>query len=256
MDEPFDVSQGRHTLYLRPPVWLPITVALIVGGMYVTGKAIEARDRTPTIITVSGEGEVTSNPDIAEISFGVQTGPQTSSRTAMQKLERDMSAVLAAVKELGIEEKDIRTQQLYLSPMYDWNDGKQTLRGYEANQQLTLKVRDLDKVGELLMKVADKGANQIGGVIFTIDNPDAFRARARKQAIEEAQAKALVLARDLGMKLGKLKGFSEGGDYIPPMPYTRGIGGGVAMDAAEKAIEVPAGEQEVKVNVSLNYELR
>ena len=160
----------------------------------------------------------------------------------MQKLERDMSAVLAAVKELGIEEKDIRTQQLYLSPMYDWNDGKQTLRGYEANQQLTLKVRDLDKVGELLVKVADKGTNQIGGVIFTIDNPDAFRARA-EAGDRGGASQSPRSCPDLGMKLGKLKGFSEGGDYIPPMPYTRGIGGGVAMDAAEKAIEVGGGSR-------------
>lgn len=256
MNESFDASQGKHTLYLRPPAWLPIVVVLIAGGMYVMGKEMETRDRAPTIITVSGEGEMMANPDIAELSFGVQTGPQVSSRTAMQKLERDMSSVLVAVKEFGIEEKDIRTEQLYLSPMYDWNDGKQTLRGFEANQQLTVKVRNLGSVGELLSKVADKGANQIGGVMFTIDNPDALRAQARKQAIEEAQAKALVLARDLGMKLGKLKAFSEGGDYVPPMPYARGMGGGVEMDMAQKSLEVPAGEQEVKVRVSLNYELR
>ena len=248
----------EHTLNIRPPVWLPIVVVIIAGGMYIGGKVVESQDRTPTIITVSGDGKVVASPDIAEVSFGVQTGPQVSAKVAVQKLDKDMKSVLAAVKATGIDDKDVRTQQFYLSPMYDWNDGKQTLRGYEASQQVTVKVRDLDKVGELLSTVSENGVNQIGGISFTIDNPDELQAQARREAIEKAQEKAVKLAKDLGMTLGKLKGYNEGGGYAPPMPYaTRSMGVGGGMDAIEeKAISVPEGQQEIRVDVSLSYELR
>ena len=120
---------------------------------------------------------------------------------------------------MKIEEKDIRTEQLMLNPSYDWSDGKQTLRGYEATQSLVVKVRDMDNVGNVLSGVANVGANQIGGVQFTIDDSDTLREQARKEAIEKAQAKAQKLASDLGMRLGKIKGYNEGGGYVlSPMP--------------------------------------
>jgi len=237
-------------------MWLPIVVALIIGGMYIGGKFVETRYSEPTLITVSGEGEVMAVPDIAELRFGVQTGPQRTAKAAMTMLEENMNKVLASVRSMEIEEKDIRTEQLMLNPSYDWSDGKQTLRGYEATQSLVVKVRDMDEVGTVLSGAANAGANQVGGVQFTIDDPDALREQARKEAIEKAQSKAAKLASELGMTLGKIKGFNEGGDYgTPPMPYAaRGMGGGGGMDMA--AIDVPQGEQEVRVTVSLTYELK
>ena len=248
----------EQTLNIRPPVWLPITVAVIIGGMYIGGKFVETRYFEPTLITVNGEGEVMAVPDIAELRFGVQTGPRKTAKEAMTMLEEKMDVVLASVRSMKIEEKDIRTEQLMLNPSYDWADGKQTLRGYEATQSVVVKVRDMDQVGAVLSGVANAGANQVGGVQFTIDDPDTLREAARKEAIEKAQAKAAKLASDLGMRLGSIKGYNEGGDYgTPPMPYAaRGMGGEVAMDMAQQAIDVPQGEQEVKVTVSLTYELK
>src|SRR3989338_7087271 len=257
MDESFASAQDKHTVYLRPPMWLPIAVAVIVGGMYIAGKYVETRDATPTVISVNGEGKVFAAPDIAELSFGVQTGPMRTSKEAVAKLKINMDAVIAAVKKEGIEEKDIRNQQLSLNPMYDWNDGNQTLRGYEAIQTLIVKVRDLDKVGDVLSAATNAGANQVGGVNFTIDDPEALRAEARQKAIDQAEAKAEELADALGMSLGKLKGFSEGGGYAPPMPYmARGMVAADAMMAKEESLQVPEGEQEINVNVALTYELR
>ncbi|MBI3331550.1 SIMPL domain-containing protein [Candidatus Peregrinibacteria bacterium] len=250
----------EQTINLRPPVWLPIVVALIAGGMYMGGKVIENRDPTPTLINVNGEGKVFAAPDIAQLTFGVQTGPQKTSKAAIQMLDRDMKAIIAAVKELGVEDKDIRTQQFWMNPVYDYNEGRQTLRGYEANQSLMVKVRDLDKVGDILTAAANAGANQVGGVSFTIDDPEELRAQARQEAINDAEAKAGKLADELGMRLGKLKGYSEGGGgYPPPVPYmAREIGGGVAADMAmeEKGLAIPEGEQEVIVTVALVYELK
>ncbi|MFA5272851.1 MAG: SIMPL domain-containing protein [Candidatus Peribacter sp.] len=240
----------------RPACWLGILAVLIVGGFYLTGKIIEQKDFTPMTISVNADGKVSAPPDIAMVSFGVQTGRQTTAAQAMKQLSRKMTAVVAAVKTQGIEDKDVTTDSLSLQPEYDWQDGKQVPRGFQATQTLYVKVRDLDKIGDLLSAVTGEGVNQIGGVDFTMDDPEALQAAARAKAIQKAEAKAGLLADQLGKSIKRLKGFSEGGGYVP-MDYRKAnvmmesVGGGATPDS----IPVPAGEQEVNVSVSLIYEL-
>jgi uncharacterized protein len=246
----------EHLLRLRPPVWLPILVVLLAGGSYVAGKTIEVRGHQPVLITVSGEGKVSAVPDIAELTFGVQTGAQSTAKVAMDRLQKTMNAAFDAVKALGIEEKDISTESLWLNPSYEWPDGRQILRGYEANQQLRVKVRDLAKVGDVLSAATNAGANQAGGVQFTIDDPEELRAQAREEAIVQAQEKAEILAAQLGVSLKKMKGFSEGGGSFPPMPFARDMMMEKAAVGGEiESVPLPPGEQEVVVIVSLTYEV-
>lgn len=246
----------EHLLRLRPPVWLPFLVVVIAGGSYIAGKHIEVRGYQPTTISVNGEGKVTAVPDIAELTFGVATGPQKTANAAKDMLTKSMNAAFEAVKALGIEEKDISTEYLSLNPSYDWNEGRQILRGYEGSQQLRVKVRDLDKVSDVLSAAVNAGANQAGGVQFTIDDPQGLRAEAREKAIQNAQEKAQVLADQLGVKIVKLQNFNEGGGYSPPMPY---MAKNMAMEGAavaDASIPLPPGEQEIQVNVNMTYEVR
>ena len=234
---------------------LTILISVALGGVFfVAGQNVENRS-DPATISVSGEGKVSAVPDIASLSFGVQTGRQKTAQAAMEKLSEDMNAVMEAVKETGVEEKDIRTESLRLFPAYDWNEGMQIPRGFEANQSLRVKVRDLDKVGEVLSAATNAGVNQAGGVSFTIDEPEELQREAREKAIDDAKKKAKELARDLGVTLGDLKGFNEGGS---PMPMYRGdyamMEGGIGGGGG--APPMPAGEQEVQVNVNLTYEVR
>ncbi|MDD5623921.1 MAG: SIMPL domain-containing protein, partial [Candidatus Peribacteraceae bacterium] len=168
-----------------------------------------------------------------------------------------MNKILAAVKEQGVEEKDISTQSLYLNPAYDYQDGRQVERRFEASQSLTVKVRNLDKIGEVLNAAVTQGANQAGGVSFTIDDPEELRKQAREMAITKAKAKAQLLAQQLGKTLGKLTDFNEG--YVGyPVNYDR-MEKSMAISAggiAAPSPVVPAGEQEVSVTVTLSYELR
>lgn len=248
-------TMEERTVYLRPPVWLPILVAVIAGGAYIAGKHLEVRGYQPMQISVSGNGKVFATPDIASISFGVQTGRQASAQQAMENLRKNMDAILAAVKRLGIDEKDIHTESLWMNPAYDWIDGRQVSRGFEASQSVQVKVRDLSKIGQVLSDATAAGANQAGGVSFTIDDPDELKAEARDAAIADAQEKAEKLAAQLGKTLVKLKAYNEGemGAY-PPVMYDRammseGIGGA-------GPVPVPAGDQEVRVSVMLTYEVR
>lgn len=245
-------------IFLRPPLWLPVLVVVIGGLFYMSGKKIEA-DNNPAnrgTISVSGEGRAFTPPDIAELSVGVQTGRQPTAGAAMEKLKADMDKVIAAVKEKGVEEKDIRTENFWLNPAYDWREGEQIARGFEASQSLRIKVRDMDSVSDVLGAATNAGANQAGSVNFTVDEPEEKRAEARAEAISEAQAKAQVLADQLGVRLGEIVNFNEGyGGSVPPMPYMeRAMGMGGGGDVAQSA-PLPAGEQEIRVNVSITYEL-
>jgi uncharacterized protein YggE len=247
-----------QTINIRPPLWLPILAVVIGGAFYVAGKNIEKRPvaATPGIISVSGEGKVTVTPDIAMISFGMQTGRMDTAKAAMAKLSTGMNKVFDAVKNSGVEEKDITTEQFTLNPVYDWTDGGQVFRGFEASQSLRVKVRDLDKVTDVLGAATAAGANQAGNVNFTVDNPEAKQAEARQKAIDQAKEKAKTLAAQLGVQLGDIQNFSEGGGGYPSPVMMRseyGMGGGVAD---QKSIPLPSGEQDVTAYVTITYELK
>lgn len=232
-------------------------LSLLLGGSYIAGQYIRTQDHSRPVISVQGEGKVSAVPDIAELNFGVQTGRRKTAQDAMELLGKNMNAITQAVLAAGVEEKDIVTQNLWMNPSYDYFDGKRVESGFEASQNLIVKVRDVSKLTSVLDAAVTKGANQVGGVSFTIDDPDALRAEARAMAIADAQEKAIKLAADLGMTLGAFKGYNEGG-YASPMPYARmdsmmvesvGMGGGGAPP-------IPTGEQDIQANISLMYELR
>jgi uncharacterized protein len=246
-----------QTIFVRPPV-AAILAAVTIGGLfYVGGKYVETRDREIPMITVSGEGKTSAAPDIASLSFGIQTGRQRTAGEAMTILKGGMDKVLAAVRKEGIAAKDIRSEQFSLNPVYDWSNGRQNLLGYEASQSLRVKVRNLDKVSTVLGAATAAGANQAGDVSFVIDDPEKARSVARAEAITQAKAKAERLAADLGMELGKIKNFNENGGYQPPIAYARGMAAANMDGAQEKqSVEMPAGEQDVNVTVSITYELR
>lgn len=247
------------TINLRPPLWLPIIVIVIGGLFYLVGKNMEIRAQSefPTVISVSADAKISAAADIATLSFGVATGRQSSAKAAIALVTKNMTAIIAAVKKAGVEDKDIATQSFRLNPTYDYTNGTQVPRGFEANQTLNVKVRDLDKVGDVLSSATNAGANQVDNIVFSIDNSDDLKAQVRSAAIEKAKAKAEVLARSLRMRLGRIREFSEDGNSMPrpmmiegkSMAYD-GIGG------ADASLPVPSGEQEIISYVKLTYELR
>lgn len=242
-------------VYLRPPAWLPIVVALVLGGAFILGKQIESRPSMQPTITVQGQGKIQATPDIALLSFGVQTGRQRTAQLAMEMLTKEMNAAIAAVRAAGVEDKDISTQSLRLNPAYDYEEGTRRDAGFEAYQNLVVKVRDIQNITDVLDAAVRAGANQVGSVSFTIDDMEALRADAREKAIADAKEKAKLLAADLGVRLGTLQGYNEGGGGYYPQPIMRMES--MAMDAGGggMAPEIPAGEQEIQVTISLTYEV-
>ncbi|MBT3293369.1 SIMPL domain-containing protein [Candidatus Peregrinibacteria bacterium] len=241
------------------PVIVSIIAAIILGGSFIAGKVIEAEPNMQPSITVQGEGKIMAVPDIAMLQFGVQTGRQNTAQVAMEVLTTKMNNIISEIKSSGVEEKDITTQNLRLNPAYDYTDGKRKEAGFEANQNLIVKVRDLEQISNILDVAIRQGSNQVGGVSFTIDDIDDLRIEAREEAIADAKDRAQKLADSLGQKLGDFIGYGEGGNGSYPMPMMMDervmmsrAGGGSDMAAPS----IPAGEQEINVSVSLTYEVK
>lgn len=213
------------------------------------GRPPDVRDA----ITLTGKGEVTAKPDIARLSLGVVIDAKDVVRAQSENTSR-MNSIIASLKKGGIDEKDMKTMNYSIYPQYDYTDGQQRLIGYQVSQNLEVKIRDLTKVGSVLELAGTLGANQVYGIQFDIDDPDLLEAEARALAIDDAREKADVLAKQLGVKVIRVIGFSEDtGGY--PIPYPA-FGEARDMALKEAAPQVEPGSQEVIKNVSVTFEIR
>ncbi|PIR49965.1 hypothetical protein COU79_02050 [Candidatus Peregrinibacteria bacterium CG10_big_fil_rev_8_21_14_0_10_54_7] len=245
------MESSAKSIFLR--LALPTTV--VWGLFFLAGNYIESTPRPQAAISGIGETKVAEKPDIASVTLGVQTGRQESSQEAIETLEEQMNAVLGAVKALEIPEGDIQTSGFSLYPAYDWIEGEQVPRGYEASQNVTIKVRNPGKVGDVIGAATKAGANNVSGIQFLMDDMATLRDRARSESIAKAKKQAEDLAEELGMSLGKLTSYGEDISSFPDTGYGKGgYGGGGGTVMAESP--VPIGEQEFTLRVYLTYELR
>lgn len=231
-------------------VFLGTIVANNLKGYQYIGKPTAERDT----IAISGQGKVTGIPDIATISVGLQT-EKPDVKSAQTENTTKMNRLIANLKNLGIESKDIQTSYYNIYPQYDWTSGKQILRGYQVSQGVTVKIRNLSKIGEILASAGEGGANQVSGLSFNIDDPEALRQEARVKALENAKEKADALAHVAGVKLGEIVSFSEYAETPIPMykSYSDmgGIGGG---EGAAPTVE--SGSMDIVINVTVSYEIK
>lgn len=206
-----------------------------------------------TTINLSAQGESRVAPDMATITLGVNTQAVTAV-DAMRANADKMNAVIASLKKQGIAEKDIQTSNIDLNPQYVYEQNKPPrLTGYQAVNQVAIRVLDLKKLGGALDAVVGAGANQINGVSFGLQNPEAAENAARREAVKALAAKADLYAQATGYRVGRLVNLSEGGGYAPqpPMPMAR-----MMMAKADAApTPVQAGELTVRIDVSGLYEL-
>ncbi|MDI3496600.1 MAG: uncharacterized protein PWQ35_621 [Patescibacteria group bacterium] len=208
--------------------------------------------------SVTGSGTVYAKADIANLTIGIKTEVKKTAAEATSENNEKMKAIIATIKELGVEEKDIKTTNYSLRPSYKWTEERgQELVGYEVSQEVTLKIRDLEKIGEIIGKTTAKGANQVGNINFTIDDEFELKNQARALAIEKAKQKAQLIASQSGIKLGKIKGVNETNYQPGPIVYSN-----AKMDfAVEEAGNVVSpsietGTNEIRAEVTLIYEVK
>lgn len=235
-------------------------IALGLGGVFIRnsmkqydyiGKVVEQRDT----ITISGEGKVVAIPDIATIQLGLNT-EKKSVAEAQKENTAKMNELNKQLKAQGVDAKDIQTSNYSIYPQYDWNNGRQTLRGYQVSQTVTVKIRNLDKVGDIVSAAGTLGLNQVGGLSFDIDEPEVLRQQARIKALENAREKAKALADIMGVKLGKVVSFNESSTYPGPIYKSYAMDGAIGMGGAAPAPEIQSGSMDIVIDATVVYELK
>lgn len=220
------------------------------------------------MITVTGTGEAVVVPDIAQIDFTV-TEQATTVGEAQEKATTRMNAALDFLKQQGIEEKDVKTTYYSVNPRYEYSNATcaygmpcpptsaPKIIGYEASQAVQVKVRDTAKAGQVLEGLGSLGVQNINGPQFTVDDEDAVKAEAREAAITEAREKAKVLAKQLGVRLGKTVSFYENEGLYPMYGFDGKGGAAMESDVRVSAVAptLPTGQNETTVSVSITYEI-
>lgn len=205
----------------------------------------------PRTISVTGTGKAMAAPDIAYITVGVDT-KSSSAIVAAEENNQKMNGVVAAIKGLGIEDKDIQTinYNIYIEQKYD-REGKPTgEREYRVVNEVRVRVRNLDNVGKLLEQAVTAGANSIGNISFSLSDPVALQKQARDAAIADARDRAQQLAEGLGVKLGPAQQVNEWGGEVPTsaMYDTR-----VRVEQAVAAPAISGGELSVSIQVAVTF---
>lgn len=269
------MNTDDKTLHIAPPkrIEYAAATALFVLAGFLAVEMISVvqnfnRSGVPATdtITVQGEGQATLPPDVARISFSVQNTAKTVS-DAQSATTKQANATIEYVKGQGVDEKDIKTLSYNISPQYSYpnpcyggvcpayEERTPRITGYQVSQTVQVTMRDLTKVGELLGGLGKLEVQNINGPAFALDDSTAGYSVARADAIEKAKTEAARLAKQLGVRLGKIVSFSESSGGYPYPMYAYGMGGDAVM-TKEASPQVPAGENTYNASVSITYEIR
>lgn len=250
-----------------------VFILLVVVSLFTIAKLINEIKQSPyvgrgnqpaNVISVSGSGEVLAVSDIASLYVNLTKDGKTA-KEAQDLLNVSITKTLAYLKGEKIEDKDIKSEYGGLTPKYSYSqivcirypcpqqDPK--IIGYTATQSITIKVRDVDNASVVRTGLAGLGITDISGPTFSIDDEEIFKDQARSKAIIEAKGKAEILAKELGVRLGKVVNFSENNGGYYPMYDTKMMGAG-AVSESSVAPTLPKGENKITSNVTITYEIR
>lgn len=234
---------------------------LLVYGVFYLGTLIRNNikkydfigkaDRMERTITVSGFGKVTGNNDIAVTTMGYSNTDKDVAK-AQADNKKVMDQIYANLKKMNIADKDLQSNYS-IYPDYNYTESRgQELKGYRVSNSLTIKIRDLNKISEVLSLAGKYGATEVSGLSFTIDEPENLKSQARDKALLDSKVRAEHLANVLGLRLGGVITYNEyeGGNdlYQPKIMYAEGIGGGGPA-------AISGGSKDVTMNVNITYEV-
>lgn len=233
----------------------PLLIAAVL--MLPAGHAV-AEDAKPATISVSATGKANVTPDLAILYLNVLREADTA-REALNANNQAMADVLKAMKDSGIKERDLQTSNFSIQPKYFYpkisSSGERRvpkIEGYTVSNALTVRIRDLTKVGEILDRSVTLGVNSGGGITFTTNDPTDALAKARAAAMKNAIAKAKTLAESAGVSLGKILEISE---QNRGRPQPRQLARVAAAESVAAAVPVASGENGYEVVVNARWEI-
>ncbi len=237
-----------------------LTIAKLVNEVKLNSY-VGRGNQPANVISVEGTADVLATSDIASLSINISKDGVTA-KEAQDLLNESITKTLTYLKDQKIEEKDIKSEYGGLSPKYSYEKcytytcpTNSKIIGYTATQSITVKIRDVDSANTVHTGLADLGITDINGPTFSIDNEDSFKEQARSKAISQAREKAEVLAKDLGVNLGKVVNYSENNGNTYPMYAAKTMmNESMALDSA--APTLPKGENKITSNVTITYEIR
>ena len=235
------------------------TLAIFAAGCDITSPPAQSNGETEnnqnTGIWVTGSGSAAAVPDIALLTLGVEV-QETTVAQAQSEAAAAMNAIVDELKSRGVAERDIQTQQFYITPVWSYNrdTGVQTLIGYRVTNSVTAKIRKVGDTGAIIESVARAGGNltTISGISFTIDDPSPYQKEARQLAMANALDKARQLADAADVSLGDPIYINESGG-TPPI---KNIPGPALPEAPSAPPPISPGESEIIINVQVVYEIR
>ncbi|MDA7966691.1 SIMPL domain-containing protein [Ruegeria sp.] len=203
-------------------------------------------------ITVSGTGTALAVPDMATLTLGV-TNQDKEASNAMQATSDAVAQILTRLDEMGLESRDVQTRDLSLSPVWS-NSGissgsQREITGFVASNRVFIRVRDLNNLGQIMDAVIRDGANDFGGLSFSVQEPKPLEDKARADAVADARDKAEQLAQAAGVTLGQVVSISDQAGGIRPVAQMS------RLAQAESGVPVAGGEVSVAVNVSMVFEI-
>ena len=227
-------------------------------------RASQAGQSGPAGIWVTGTGSMQLAPDLALLNVGVETFGETVA-DARQQAATAMDSILGALSGTGVADRDIQTRYFNISPQYEYHEvevsgrrqGKQVLVGYRVNNSVTVKLRDLDAVGETIDGVAEAGGDtvRIDGIRFTVEDTDGLMDDLREMAVADAQAKAKHIADLAGVSMGRLVYVAEGGGAPVAQDFRGAQERVVVMEAMAMPSSVSGGELEVSLSVQAGFSI-
>jgi uncharacterized protein len=240
------------------------TKMLIVAALAATTLPLvgcgEIEPKRGTLVAMAVTGEARVKPDLAEVTGGIESRAATA-REALDQQSRKMTAITAAIAAAGVKPDDIETAQITLNPVQAWTKSGPKVTGYVATNIVTIKLRNLDKVGVALDAIVSDGGNRIDGVVFKQDSLDAAEAAARADAIAKAKARIDAYAKASGLKVHKIISIIEDGAAIDQpgqgLVLTEAAAAPVAPPVVQRAMAPSApGVVEAYVRLQVTYELR
>jgi uncharacterized protein YggE len=225
-----------------------LIIASLAGALFVAPAA--ADDTPPPMISVTGEATISVPPDLAVIDGGVTSEAKTA-REASEANNTAMGKVLLALKSAGVDEKDVQTSRLSLQPQYapQTRPGPNVVSSYRASNRVTIRLRDVTKVAGTIDTLVSAGANEIGGINFTVEKASKLLDDARAQAVADARRKAEIYAAAAGVTLGAPFSISEQGGSSPPIVFGK-------MRAAMAPAPVAQGDETLQVTVSVSWAIK
>jgi uncharacterized protein YggE len=244
--EAFAVQVGPYAL-LRAGV---LFAAAVFGATH-QAQAQEPRPALEARIIVVGEDSVSVVPDYARIRSGVTTRAKTA-KEAADANSKLMAALTAALLSSGIEQKDIQTSRFSVQPVYasPAPNTEQRLTGFSVSNQVTVTVRQIDKVGDLLDRLITAGATDAGNVEFLHSDSSKTLDQAREAAMADARRKAELYAHAAGLSLGGVAWITEDASYSPPMPKAA-----MMRAAAPVSVPISAGEDTLHAQITVGYDI-